>query len=77
MPGVRKVKDNPLRYLVTYSHTQHLDNCQMSLIEQRFDVTDSLHFFFCLKHRSVGCSCVYDVLRYRDDAGLNDKQGNP
>ena len=72
MAGVREINDSPLRYLVTFTHTQHLDNSQFSVVEQRFDVTDSQHYFFCRKHRSIACECVASVNGYREAAGLNE-----
>lgn len=74
MSDVSKINDQPIRYLVTLSVSPIMDNRVMSVVEQRFDPFDSVHFFWCKRHKSASCECTRAVQRFRDDAGLNDNK---
>lgn len=72
MAGVRKIRDNPLRYLVTWTHETIMDNCRMSVVEQMHEPPHP-SFWWCRTHHDTGCECIIEVKRMRVDIHLDDR----
>jgi hypothetical protein len=68
---VRKLAGYPERYVVTHTHTQHLDDCEMRVVERIPGLHDRA-YYLCLKHHQTDCKCVDEVLRHLAAGGITD-----
>ena len=76
---VHLIRQSPERYIVFWEAVyesdkqiaQHInDDWDAVLVDREFAIEGS--FFMCLRHGRKGCSCIDEVQRHRDDAGLTD-----